>query len=300
MSGRRGSPTLRRRQLGMELRRLRERAGVTIDQVATGLECSASKISRIETGQTGVTPRDVRDILAVYGVEPDVIDDLVSIAREAREKGWWQPYSDVLTSAYVGLEAAADRICAYEAQVVPGLLQTEGYARAMIEAARPGISDGEVDRRVRVRTGRQSLLMQSEPIDFLVVLDEAVLRRPVGGPEVMRSQFDHLVSMARRPNVTLQVLPFHAGAHAGMDGTFAMLLYEGSVSQNVVFAANATGGSILEKDDELQRYAFIFDQLRSCSLHPTDSIAMIASLGGGAGVEHWQDSSERRDDCGLA
>lgn len=284
----------------MELRRLRERAGVTIDQVAARLECSASKISRIETGQTGVTPRDVRDILMVYDIEHEIIDDLVEIAREAREKGWWQPYGDVLTSAYVGLEAAADRIRAYEAQVVPGLLQTEGYARAMIEAARPGISDGEVDRRVRVRTGRQSLLMQNEPIDFWVVLDEAVLRRPVGGPDIMRCQFDHLVSMARLPNVTLQVLPFHAGAHAGMDGTFAMLLYEGSASQNVVFAANAAGGLILERDDELQRYAFIFDQLRLCSLHPADSISMIASLGGGAGVEHWQDPSGQQDDCGLA
>jgi transcriptional regulator with XRE-family HTH domain len=284
----------------MELRRLRERAGVTIDQVAARLECSASKISRIETGQTGVTPRDVRDILMVYDIEREIIEDLVGIAREAREKGWWQPYGDVLTSAYVGLEAAADRICAYEAQVVPGLLQTEGYARAMIEAARPGISDGEVDRRVRVRTGRQSLLMQNEPIDFWVVLDEAVLRRPVGGPDVMRCQFDRLVSMARLPNVTLQVLPFRAGAHAGMDGTFAMLLYEGSASQNVVFAANATGGLILERDDELQRYAFIFDQLRLYSLHPADSISMIASLGGGAGVEHWQDPSDRSDDRGLA
>lgn len=278
MRGRRGSPTLRRRQLGMELRRLRERAGVTIDQVASHLECSASKISRIETGQTGVTPRDVRDILAVYRVDQTIVEDLVEIAREAREKAWWQIYGDVLTSAYVGLEAAADRICAYEAQVVPGLLQTEGYVRAMIETARPDVTDEEVDRRVRVRTVRQSLLMQNEPIDFWVVLDEAVLRRPVGGPEVMRHQLDHLVSMASLSNVTLQVLPFAAGAHAGMDGTFAMLLYDGSASQNCVFAANATGGLILDKDDELRRYAFIFDRLRSCALCPDDSIAMIASL----------------------
>ncbi len=284
---RRGSPALRRRQLGAELRRLRDRAGVTIDQVAAHLECSASKISRIETGQTGVTPRDVRDILTVYGVAQEVVDDLVEIAREAREKGWWQLYGDVLTSAYVGLEAAADRIRAYEAQVLPGLLQTEGYVRAMIESARPGITDDEVDRRVRVRTSRQSLLVQNEPIDFWVILDEAVLRRPVGGPEVMRQQLDHLVSMAELSNVTLQVLPFSAGAHAGMDGTFAMLLFDGSFSQDLVFAANAAGGLILEKDTELQRYAFIFDRLKSCSLHPDDSIAMIASISGGAGVGYW-------------
>ena len=278
VSGRRGSPTLRRRQLGMELRRLRERAGVTIDHVAARLECSASKISRIETGQTGVTPRDVRDILAVYGVEQEVVDTLVEIARQAREKGWWQHYGDVLTSAYVGLEAAADRIKAYEAQVIPGLLQTADYASAMLRTARPGIAEGDIDRRVRVRRSRQSLLTQDEPIDFSVVLDEAVLRRPVGGIGVMRRQFDHLMEMAARPNVTLRVLPFSAGAHAGMDGTFAMLLYEGPTCQNIVYAANAAGGVLLEKDDEVQRFAIIFDQLQACSLAPDDSIAMIASL----------------------
>ena len=278
MSRGRRSPTLRRRQLGMELRRLREQAGVTIDHVAARLKCSASKISRIETGQTGVTPRDVRNILEIYGLDQVMIDNLVEIAEQAREKGWWQLYGDVLTSAYVGLEAAADRAYSYEAQVVPGLLQTEDYARAMLQAARLDIADAEIDRRVRVRQSRQSLLTQDEPIDFWVVLDEAVLHRPVGGPAVMWRQFNHLIAMARRPNVTVQVLPFAAGAHAGMDGTFSMLLYEESASQNFVFAANAAGGVLLDKYDELQRYAFIFDHLRSLSLAPDDSIAMIATL----------------------
>jgi transcriptional regulator with XRE-family HTH domain len=262
----------------MELRRLREQAGVTIDHVAARLECSASKISRIETGQTGVVPRDVRNILEIYGLDQVMIDNLVEIAEQAREKGWWQLYGDVLTSAYVGLEAAADRAYSYEAQVVPGLLQTEDYARAMLQAARLDIADDEIDRRVRVRQSRQSLLTQDEPIDFWVVLDEAVLRRPVGGPAVMWRQFNHLIAMARRPNVTVQVLPFAAGAHAGMDGTFSMLLYEESASQNFVFAANAAGGVLLDKYDELQRYAFIFDHLRSLALAPDDSIAMIATL----------------------
>jgi hypothetical protein len=203
---------------------------------------------------------------------------LVEFARQAREKGWWQYYGDVLTSAYVGLEAAADRIIAFEALVIPGLLQTADYAAAMLRAARPGIAEGEVDRRVRVRRGRQSLLIQDEPIDFSVVLDEAVLHRPVGGAAVMRRQYAHLVSMAALPSVTLRILPFSAGAHAGMDGTFAMLLYEEPTSQNVVYAANAAGGVLLEKDEEVQRFAFIFDQLQACSLAPDDSIAMIASL----------------------
>jgi transcriptional regulator with XRE-family HTH domain len=278
VASRRGSPTLRRRQLGMELRRLREAAGATIDRVAERLGCSASKISRIETGQTGATPRDVRDMLEFYDVVPEHTDALLQIAREARQKGWWQLYGDVLTGAYVGLEAAADRVRAYEALVVPGLLQTEDYAWAMIHAARPDIGAVEIDKRVRVRISRQSLLTQDDPIDLWVVLDEAVLRRPVGGTKVMRRQLDHMVTMAELPNVTLQVLPFAAGAHAGMDGTFSILMYDDSADQNFVFAANAAGGLFLEKDEELHRYAFIFDYLRANALRPDESVSAIAKL----------------------
>jgi transcriptional regulator with XRE-family HTH domain len=278
VASRRGSPTLRRRQLGMELRRLREAAHVTIDQVAERLECSGSKISRIETGQTGVTPRDVRDMLDIYGVDPEYADQLLKIAREARQKGWWQLYGDVLTSAYVGLEAAADHIRSYEALVVPGLLQTEEYAQAMIHAARPDIGATDVEKRVRVRIGRQSLLTQDDPIDLWVVLDEAVLRRPVGGRAVMRRQLEHLTLAASWPNVTLQVLPFSAGAHAGMDGAFTMLLYDESAGQNFVFASNAAGGLFLEKDDELQRYGFIFDYLRANALRPDESVSLFVKL----------------------
>ncbi|GAA3279966.1 helix-turn-helix domain-containing protein [Dactylosporangium vinaceum] len=278
MASRRGSPTLRRRQLGMELRRLREAAHVTIDQVAERLECSGSKISRIETGQTGVTPRDVRDMLDIYGVDPEYADQLLKIAREARQKGWWQLYGDVLTSAYVGLEAAADHIRSYEALVVPGLLQTEEYAQAMIHAARPDIGASDVEKRVRVRMGRQSLLTQDDPIDLWVVLDEAVLRRPVGGRAVMRRQLEHLSLAASWPNVTLQVLPFSAGSHAGMDGAFTILLYDESAGQNFVFASNAAGGLFLEKDDELQRYGFIFDYLRANALRPDESVSLFVKL----------------------
>jgi transcriptional regulator with XRE-family HTH domain len=276
--GGRGSPTLRRRQLGMELRRLREASGVTIDQVAERLECSGSKISRIETGQTGVTPRDVRDMLSIYGVDVEYAETLLRIAREARQKGWWQLYGDVLTSAYVGLEAAADQVHSYEALVVPGLLQTEDYASTMIRTARPDISLAEVDKRVRVRMSRQSLLTQDDPLDLWVVLDEAVLHRPVGGAEVMRRQLLHLAETAELANVTLQILPFAAGAHAGMDGTFTILLYDESADQNFVFASNAAGGLFLEKDEELQRYGFIFDYLRAHALRPDDSMSLIVKL----------------------
>lgn len=274
----RRSPTVRRRRLGLELRRLREQAGVTIDYVAEQLECSASKISRIETGHSGATPRDVRDMLGIYGVTGVESDELVQIARDARQKGWWHPYSPVLTSAYVGLETEAESIRAYEQQVVPGLLQTEEYARAMIRAARPDISADEVERRVHVRMRRQLLLGQDDPVDLWVVLDESVLSRPVGGDAVMRRQMERLAEAAELPNVTLQVLPFEAGAHAGMDGTFAIIKFAEKVDTDVVFAENATGGLFLEKAEELRKYRFIFDHIRAAALRPEESVALIAKL----------------------
>jgi transcriptional regulator with XRE-family HTH domain len=276
--GRRGSPTLRRRQLGHELRRLREASGATIDQVAERLSCSASKISRIETGQSGISQREVRDIVAAYGVGGAPAEALVEMAREAKQRGWWQLYGAVLTSAYVGLEAAADEIRSYEVLVVPGLMQTEDYARAMIRAARPDIGDDEVEQRVRVRMNRQSLLTQDDPLNVSVVLDEAVLHRPVGGPGVMRRQLERLCEVAVLPNVTLQVLPFAAGAHGGMDGTFSMLLFHEPTNHDLVFAANAAGGLFLEKEDEVKRYAVIFNLLRSSALPPPESAEMIAAL----------------------
>jgi transcriptional regulator with XRE-family HTH domain len=274
----RRSPTIRRRRLGAELRRHRDAAGVTIDVVADQLGCSASKVSRIETGHTSATPRDVKDMLDIYGVAGTESEELVEIAREARVKGWWHPYSTVLTGAYVGLEAAAQRVRAYEQQVVPGLLQSEQYAAAMIRAARPDITSDEFQRRVHVRMERQSLLIQDDPIDLWVVLDEAVVSRPVGGDVVMRDQLKRLVKATDMPNVTIQILPFAVGAHAGMDGTFAILDFPEAEDPNVVFAENATGGLFLEKSDELTKYVFIFDQIRATALPPEESHAMIAKL----------------------
>jgi transcriptional regulator with XRE-family HTH domain len=274
----RRSPTIRRRRLGAELRRYREAAGVTIDAVAERMGCSTSKVSRIETGHTSATPRDVADMLAIYGVSDGESDELVEIAREARLKGWWHPYSRVLVGAYVGLEAAARRVRAYEQQVIPGLLQTEEYAVAMIRAARSSDTHREIDRRVRVRLARQSLLIQDDPIDLWVVLDEAVLSRPVGGDRVMRDQLFRLIEAQRLPNVTIQVLPFATGAHAGMDGTFAILDFPEPEDPDVVYAENATGGLFLEKSDELAKYHSIFDTVRAAALNPDDSTAMIEML----------------------
>jgi transcriptional regulator with XRE-family HTH domain len=278
VAGRRGSPTLRRRQLGQELRRLREAAGSTIDQVAERLNCSASKISRIETGQSGVSSREVRDILAAYQVEGIQAEALVEMAREAKQRGWWQLYGTVLTSAYVGLEAAAAELRSFEPLVIPGLLQTEAYARAMVLAGWPNMSTEEVEQRIRVRMKRQSLLYQDDPLQLSIVLDEAALRRPVGGIDAMRRQLTKLLNASELPHVTLQVLPLSAGAHGGMDGAFTILLFDEQANQNLVFAANGAGGLFLEKDDEIERYAGIFAGLRGDALSPARSTEMIATL----------------------
>ena len=240
--------------------------------------CSTSKVSRIETGHTTASPGDVQSILDIYGVSDAVKVELVQIAREAKQKGWWHPYSTVLTGAYVGLEAAARAVRTYEQQVVPGLLQSEEYAIAMIRAARLGDSEQEIEQRVRVRMARQSLLTSDDPIDLRVVLDEAVLSRPVGGPAVMVDQFKRLIEAARLPNVTLQILPFVVGAHAGMDGTFAILEFEEEQDADVVFTENATGGLFLEKAEELIKYSSIFESIRAAALSPEESIEMIEIL----------------------
>jgi transcriptional regulator with XRE-family HTH domain len=274
----RRSPTLRRRRLGVELRRLREAAGVTIDVVAERLGCSPSKISRIETGHTSARAADVSDMLAFYGANPDITEGLVGIARDARQRGWWHPYSTVLNSTYVGFEAEARSIRTYEQQVIPGLLQTEEYAMALIGSAQWDDTDQRITQRVHVRMQRQSLLIQDDPIDLWVVLDEAVVSRPVGGDAIMLDQLRHLVGITSLPNVTLQILPFAVGAHAGMDGAFAILDFPSAGDPDLVFAENAAGGLFLEKDDELRKYREVFDTIQAAALDPEATSQMIETL----------------------
>jgi transcriptional regulator with XRE-family HTH domain len=278
VTGRRGSPTVRRRRLGAELRRYREAAGFTIDSVAEKLDCSASKISRLETGQTGASPRDVRDMLTLYQVGDPELEDLMEVARETRQRGWWRPYGSVLTGAYVGFEAAAQSIRTYEAQCIPGLLQTEDYARCLMLAARLGLTPEDFAKRVRVRMDRQALLTQDDPVHLWCVLDEAVLLRRVGGCEVMRAQLEHLRDAAELPNVILQVLPLDAGAHAGMDGSFVLLHFPDDLDPDTVYVAMATGGVFQEKVDELRRYETVFELLQEVALPPDESAALVASL----------------------
>ncbi|MFI7676842.1 helix-turn-helix domain-containing protein [Actinophytocola sp. NPDC049390] len=270
------SPTVRRRRLAARLRELRENANLTIDEVGDKLECSASKISRIETGHVGVTPRDVRDMLEVYGVDDDEREALVQLAREARKKGWWHAYNEVFTGSFVGLESDASFLHTHQALLVPGLLQTEPYMRAVIRAIRPDVTEADVELRVRARINRQKLITEeSNPPEYWAVLDEAVLTRVVGGPEAMRDQLKKLVELASLPHVTLQVVPFSAGAHAGMEAPFLILGFPEQADPDVVYVENSTSGVYLEQPEDVHRYTLMFDHLRAAALKPDDTVEMV-------------------------
>ena len=271
------TPTGRRRRLGAELRRLREAAGLTIDRVAEELECSPSKVSRIETGQVSATPRDVRDMLGLYGVEDARLEAMVQVAREARQRGWWQKFVDVPDGvpAYVGLETAATSIDVYMALLVPALLQTPDYARAVIAAVRPDLPRSEIDRRVELRLRRQDLLGQERPPLMRVLLDDTVLRRPVGGPAVMAAQRRRLLADADRPAVTIQVLEAGAGAHAGMDGPFTIFGFPAPAERDVVALDSAADALYLEDAEDVARYRRVFELLLPAARSPEDSAAII-------------------------
>jgi transcriptional regulator with XRE-family HTH domain len=271
------TPTGRRRRLGAELRRLREAAGLTIDRVAEELECSPSKVSRIETGQVSATPRDVRDMLGLYGVDDARLEAMVQVAREARQRGWWQKFVDVPDGvpAYVGLETAATSIDVYMALLVPALLQTPDYARAVIAAVRPDLPRSEIDRRVELRLRRQDLLGQERPPRMRVLLDDTVLRRPVGGPAVMAAQRRRLLADAGRPAVTIQVLEVGAGAHAGMDGPFTIFGFPAPAERDVVALDSAADALYLEGAEDVARYRRVFELLLPAARSPEDSAAII-------------------------
>ena len=270
------TPTGRRQRLGAELRRLREEAGLTIDRVAEALECSQSKVSRIETGQVSATPRDVRDMLKLYRVDDARREAMVRVAREARQRGWWQKFVDVPDGvpAYVGLETAATSIDIYMSLIVPALLQTADYAKAVIGAVRPDLPPAEIDRRVELRLRRQALLDQERPPALRVLLDDTVVGRPVGGPEVMAAQRRQLLEDAQRPSVTLQVLPLEAGAHAGMDGPFTIFGFP-AAERDVVALDSAADALYLESPEDLRRYRRVFERLLPAALTPEASAALI-------------------------
>lgn len=272
-------PTVRRRRLAIELRRLREAAGLTIDQVAKELECSESKVSRIETAHVRATARDVRDLLEIYGIDGKERDELVQLARQAREKGWWhEAYSDLPVRALVGLEDAATSIRTYLDQLVPGLLQTEDYARAVIHAIRPDLSPEETERRVELRMARQRLLDRADSPTLWAVLDESVVRRRVGGAKVMRSQLERLIEASTLPRVTLQLLPFSAGEHIGMDGSFTIVGFRDPADPDVVYLEHTLSDLYLEDSEAIRQYALLFDHLRADAFSPDDSATFFAKV----------------------
>jgi transcriptional regulator with XRE-family HTH domain len=257
------TPTVQRRRLGVQLRRRREAATLTIDDVAKSLDISVSKISRIETAHVTATWRDVRDMLDLYGVRGAKREELIDLAREARGEGWWhQDYSD-LPVTFAGFEAAATSIQMYTPQVIPGLLQTKEYTQEVIEAIRADLTPNEVQHRVTFRIDRQKILLRDRPPLLCAVIDQSALLQPVGGPEVMREQLEYLMDAAAKPNIVLQVLPLRTGAHAGMDGGFTIFHFDEPEYEEVVFIDHMLMDKHLEDPDTVRRYKGSFDRLQS-------------------------------------
>jgi transcriptional regulator with XRE-family HTH domain len=276
------SPTVRRRRLALELRRLREAAKLTCEEVAERLECSASKISRVETGRVSVSPRDVRDMVEIYGIPEDQRESLVQLARDSRQKGWWHAYSDTIQpqyATYLGLESAASEIRIYEVSLIPGLLQTEEYARSVISAGMMNSPHEDIERRVALRMARQQpALTKAESPKLWAVLDEAALRRRVGGSGLMRIQLEYLLEVAQLPNVAIQVIPFGGGAHPAMGRPFVVLAFPERVDPDVVYLEDLTSALYLEDVDEVDRYNVFFNHLRATALSFDDSSALITSV----------------------
>lgn len=274
----RRSPTVRERRLARALRHLREEASLTIEDVAEKLEISPSTVSRMETAQVGVRPRDLRFLLDMYEITDAERDQLLQIARERRQQQWWQEYADLPNIAVAGLEEDASTIWQYSTQLVPGLLQTEAYARAVLGAIRLDSKPGDIDRRLDLRLHRQALLTRADAPEYWVILDEAVVRRQVGGPAAMAEQLGHLIEVARLPNVTLQVLPFTSGEHAGMDGEFTILHYRESSDPDVVYIENTGNDVYLENPEVTRRYNKLFDHLRAAAQNPGESIRTLGTI----------------------
>ncbi|MEU2550793.1 helix-turn-helix transcriptional regulator [Streptomyces sp. NPDC003280] len=274
------NPTVRRRRLGQELRRLRELKGMTAEEVAERLLVSQSKISRLENGRRSISQRDVRDLCGVYEVEDQrVVDSLMEMARDSRQQGWWHTFGDIPYSVYIGLETDAESLRVYEPQLVTGLLQTPAYAEALVRGALPETSTAEIEKRVRVRMRRQERITADvNALRLWVVLDEAALRRVVGSRLVMREQLEHLIEMSQLPHVTVQVLPFEVGAHPGLNGQYAILEFTDAADSSVVYLEGVTSDLYLEKAPDVQKYAVMYEHLRAQSLNVEQSRQLIAKV----------------------
>ncbi|MEU5751756.1 helix-turn-helix transcriptional regulator [Streptomyces sp. NPDC047829] len=270
------------RQLGDELRRYREAAGLSTTEAAEALDCTKGKISRMENGRVLVRTPDVVALLHAYGITaPDAHERLTVLTRAAnrrRRQGWWHQYGSVLGEAYrdqIEMEAICDSIRTYQVQLVPGLLQTAEYGRAVTVASRAWQTAEEIDRFVQVRLARQERLTGDDPLEFWAILAEGVLRQQVGGPSVMRDQLDHLARVAKQPNITIQVLPFSHGAHSGMFGPYLLLSFPQMASLDLVLTETPTGNMWMEQEPEVARYRALFDDARTRALPPAESLALI-------------------------
>ncbi|MEV0368412.1 helix-turn-helix transcriptional regulator [Streptomyces sp. NPDC050636] len=273
------NPTVRRRRLGQELRRLRELKGMTAEEVAERLLVSQSKISRLENGRRSISQRDVRDLCGVYEVDDHrIVDSLMQMAKDSRQQGWWHAFGDIPYSVYIGLETEAASLRVYESLLVPGLLQTPGYAEAVIPGTVPELAPEPLEKRIQVRMRRQERVNDSKrPLRLWVVLDEAALRRVVGSHLIMREQLDHLVEMSHLPHVTVQVLPYDTGAHAGMSGTFSILEFDDASDSSVVYIEGVTSDLYLEKTNDVHKYTIMYEHLRAQALNADQSREFIAS-----------------------
>ncbi|WJK40646.1 helix-turn-helix transcriptional regulator [Solwaraspora sp. WMMA2056] len=271
------SPTIRARRLRRELRRLRDSAGLTAEEVARRLGWHRTKVIRLEHGHSRITLKDTEQMLALYEASDEDRESLTALAKQARQKGWWSAYGDVLPDDYVGFEAEATAISAFESLYVPGLLQTEEYARAIIHAGRSTADADEIDRRVAARLARKSLLSRDMPPRLWIVLDEAAIRRVVGGPKVMRTQLTRLIAACAQPSIELQIVPFGAGAHAAMAGPFTILGYADPIlDPSIVYIENDANTLLLEEDAHVARYKLMFDHLRAKAMDPDESGRSLA------------------------
>lgn len=279
----RPSPTVRRRRLRYELRRLRSEHGLTIEQVqeASGGDIKAPSISRWENGERSVRPTDLRLLLDIYEVHGERREALLTLSRQSKERGWWQSYGPAIPEwfqVYVGLEAEASSVHVYESELVHGLLQTADYYRAFLRTAPAAVDGDEAERKIEVRLARQERLTGDDPPEYWAVLNEAVIRRVVGGAEAMRKQLDHIAEMAKLPHVNVQVLPFSAGVHPAMDGSFEILGFPEPTDPAVVYLENQAGSLYLEEEAEINRYARMFSHLIAKALDPEESRRLIARV----------------------
>jgi transcriptional regulator with XRE-family HTH domain len=271
------SPTVRQRELGTRLRELRNGLGLTVEDVAEKLLCSATKISRMETGARRPSLRDVRDLCGIYSVKEPAADALMNLARAAREQSWWMENDDLKLSPYIGLEQAATSITCFTMYHVPGLLQTDDYAQAIIKGIAPKIDPKIHQQRVEVRLRRQQLLEQDKPPRYRVLLDEAVLHRPVGGSAVIAAQLDKILEMEQDAKATVQIIPFDIGAHAAQDSNFVLLDFD-DPDLSVVFVEGLINHQYHERKPDLERYREAVEYLRDSALSPRDSVLRIAEM----------------------